>query len=177
VGFQNRFQILTKETTLLDLTKYRVPGNYPIPDTGVKGLALDEIRHRQHDWRRAQATLEAQFADDLAAEYGMVKHPLRYQLYQLAWDRGHAHGLQEVEIVYRNLISDLLDKRPLNVMDVERGIMHLAWPGSERGGSATAFCGKSFGKTAGIIFDQKQAQAAVFCGRCAMAVWTVEKKS
>jgi hypothetical protein len=56
-------------------------------------------------WTRARNLLEAEFKADLFDEHGVTGHPKANRAFDLAWDRGHSAGYQEVA----NYFDDLAD--------------------------------------------------------------------
>ena len=49
--------------------------------------------------------LEAEFRKDIAVHYGMVGHPKEVKIFNKAWEDGHSAGLQDVNIIYAELVD------------------------------------------------------------------------
>lgn len=105
---------------------YPVKPRKPLEKTGsdLAGMSDDEVKeyleyhrnypdllaqHRQKvmEYSKKTRELEMQFKEDLEKEYGLSDHPKKDDLYRIAFDYGHSHGLHEVSCHYDTL-SELL---------------------------------------------------------------------
>jgi hypothetical protein len=59
-----------------------------------------ELRRQRDLYNAETRQLEAQFREDLEAEYNMKGHPKADVLFMMAWDRGHSSGYGEVASYY-----------------------------------------------------------------------------
>lgn len=57
----------------------------------------------------ASSKLREEFITDLFVELDIVEHPKRNALYSMAYERGHAHGFEEVAAEARALVSLIKD--------------------------------------------------------------------
>lgn len=64
-----------------------------------------EYRDARLLYNSEEARLDRLFFDDLAAEFGVTGHPKLAKLERLAWDHGHASGLNEVASYYSDYVE------------------------------------------------------------------------
>lgn len=77
--------------------------NLPYPH-GVTG---EERTQLLKAYRTGEAAIRAQFAVDLANEYGFDNDALDALVFARAWEDGHSYGYQEVERLYSDYVDFL----------------------------------------------------------------------
>jgi hypothetical protein len=56
-------------------------------------------------WNIDQGRLHELFERDLFAYYGVTNNPKKNQCYQIAWEMGHAHGINEVASHFSDIVE------------------------------------------------------------------------
>lgn len=76
--------------------------HHHIPEIDLKDCTKESIMNRElftiehNKYYESKRELEKQFKVDLADELGLTGHPKFDKLFEIAWDRGHSDGYQEV---------------------------------------------------------------------------------
>lgn len=68
----------------------------------VEAPGYQEARQKYHE---DQGRLHEEFRQDLFDAHGVVGHPKADKVYSYAYDRGHAHGYQEVALIFGDLVE------------------------------------------------------------------------
>jgi len=60
---------------------------------------LNESAYRAHlkAYNDESAKLHREFRDDLFEDYGVSDNPKRFKCFEIAWEKGHSFGLEEVD--------------------------------------------------------------------------------
>ena len=84
-----------------------VPWSDAVPSFAVKEDEFAEAAYRQavKAYNEEEAGLLACFRKDLFWELDITTNPRREQLFQMAWDRGHAAGYEEVFAIAEDLAA------------------------------------------------------------------------
>jgi hypothetical protein len=72
------------------------------PDHKLKKNNPDVYRELKRQWWEEEGRINTQFRSDLEEEYGMTNHPIKDQLFALAWEQGHGSGYSEVVNYYED---------------------------------------------------------------------------
>lgn len=76
--------------------------DHKIPEIALKDCTKESIlngemlKSERDKYFTESKNLERQFKVDLADELGLTGHPKFDKLFEIAWDRGHSSGFQEV---------------------------------------------------------------------------------
>ena len=72
---------------------------------------LDEDSYEAHRrlYNEESQKLAQEFQDDLFDEFGVSDNPKRHKCFSLAWEWGHAHGLQEVYSHFSDYVELIKD--------------------------------------------------------------------
>jgi hypothetical protein len=72
---------------------------------------LDEGGYKAHQKQYGEEThkLHEEFVNDLFEEFGVSDNPKRYKAFHLAWEKGHANGLEEVYNEFYDLVELIKD--------------------------------------------------------------------
>ena len=68
-------------------------------------LDEDAYKAQRKKYTDEEFNLQLQFQNDLFEEYGVSDNPKRFKCFQLAWEQGHAHGLEEVYNKFDDLVE------------------------------------------------------------------------
>ena len=72
---------------------------------------LDEEAYRAHlkEYNDESAKLHREFRDDLFEDYSVSDNPKRFKCFELAWERGHSSGLEEVDGYFGDFVELIQD--------------------------------------------------------------------
>lgn len=72
---------------------------------------LDEGGYKAHQKQYGEEThkLHEEFVNDLFEEFGVSDNPKRHKAFHLAWEKGHANGLEEVYNEFYDLVELIKD--------------------------------------------------------------------
>ena len=76
-------------------------------DMELYEVGMEEFRKHTEAFRAAERDAMSRFKADVLAENGITDHPKADKLYEMAWERGHSSGIQEVAM-YAEELSELL---------------------------------------------------------------------
>ena len=76
------------------------------PDAVIQ-VVMDNEGYKEHQIQYGEEThkLHEEFVNDLFEEYGVSDNPKRFKCFQLAWEQGHAYGLEEVYNKFDDLVE------------------------------------------------------------------------
>ena len=97
------------ETTYgYEKSKAELKEEYP---NAVIQEVLDEEGYKAHQKQYGEEThkLHEEFVNDLFEEFGVSDNPKRYKAFHLAWEKGHANGLEEVYNEFYDLVELIKD--------------------------------------------------------------------
>jgi hypothetical protein len=97
------------ETTYgYEKSKAELKEEYP---NAVIQEVLDEGGYKAHQKQYGEEThkLHEEFVNDLFEEFGVSDNPKRYKAFHLAWEKGHANGLEEVYNEFYDLVELIKD--------------------------------------------------------------------
>ena len=60
-------------------------------------LDEDAYKARRQEYDVESAKLDREFRDDLFEDYGVSDNPKRFKCFEIAWEKGHSFGLEEVD--------------------------------------------------------------------------------
>lgn len=66
-------------------------------------------QYEREEARKIQAKEEEDFKTCLLRKHGVSDNPKANQAYALAWEYGHAHGYQEVEVYFSDIVQLIKD--------------------------------------------------------------------
>jgi hypothetical protein len=68
---------------------------------------LDEEAYKAHrkQYDTESAKLHEEFKDDLFKQFAVTDNPKRHKAFDLAWDRGHSNGVEEVYNEFYDLVE------------------------------------------------------------------------
>lgn len=92
----------------LSNTKSSLKEDYP---NAIIQEVLDEGGYKAHQKQYGEEThkLHEEFVNDLFEEFGVSDNPKRYKAFHLAWEKGHANGLEEVYNEFYDLVELIKD--------------------------------------------------------------------
>jgi hypothetical protein len=92
----------------VDYVKPSLKTKYP---NAVIQEVLDEEGYKAHqkEYREEEQKLHEEFVNDLFEDYGVTDNPKRFKCFQLAWEQGHAYGLEEVYNKFDDLVELIQD--------------------------------------------------------------------
>ncbi len=72
---------------------------------------LNEEGYKAHQKQYGEEThkLHEEFVNDLFEEFGVSDNPKRHKAFDLAWEKGHANGLEEVYNQFYDLVELIKD--------------------------------------------------------------------
>ncbi len=72
---------------------------------------LDERRYKEHQKQYGEEThkLHEEFVNDLFEKFNVTDNPKRQKAFDLAWEKGHANGLEEVYNEFYDLVELIKD--------------------------------------------------------------------
>ena len=97
------------ETTYgYEKSKAELKEEYP---NAVIQEVLDDEGYKAHQKQYGEEThkLHEEFVNDLFEEFGVSDNPKRYKAFHLAWEKGHANGLEEVYNEFYDLVELIKD--------------------------------------------------------------------
>ena len=68
-------------------------------------LDEDAYKAQRKKYTDEEFNLQVQFQNDLFEDYGVTDNPKRFKCLQLAWEQGHAYGLEEVYNKFDDLVE------------------------------------------------------------------------
>ncbi len=77
--------------------------------TVVKEFNKETYFESQKAYNKESGKLLDEFRKDLFEEFGVTDHPKVDRVYQIAWEKGHAHGLSEVYIEFSDIVELIKD--------------------------------------------------------------------
>ena len=100
-------EVVTK-TRAFEKSKKVLMDEYP---NAVIQEVLDEEAYQAHrkEYDDESAKLDQEFQDDLFAEFNVTDNPKRIKCFELAWDKGHAYGYQEVYGYFSDFVELIYD--------------------------------------------------------------------
>ncbi len=89
-------------------TKSILKEKYP---NAVIQEVLNEERYKAHLNQYGEEThkLHGEFINDLFEDFNVSDNPKRHRAFELAWDKGHAYGLEEVYNKFYDLVDLIKD--------------------------------------------------------------------
>lgn len=90
------------------ITKSHLNQKYP---NAVIQEVLDEEGYKEHrkEYYDERNKLHQEFQDDLFEDYGVSDNPKRFRCFDLAWERGHSFGLEEVYNYFGDFVELIQD--------------------------------------------------------------------
>jgi hypothetical protein len=90
------------------ITKSHLNQKYP---NAVIQEVLDEGGYKAHQKQYVEEKhkLHEEFVNDLFEEFGVTDNPKRHKAFDLAWEKGHANGLEEVYNEFYDLVELIKD--------------------------------------------------------------------
>jgi hypothetical protein len=76
------------------------------PDAVIQ-VVMDNEGYKEHQIQYGEEThkLHEEFVNDLFEDYGVTDNPKRFKCFGLAWEQGHAYGLEEVYNKFDDLVE------------------------------------------------------------------------
>ena len=92
----------------LSNTKSALKEDYP---NAVIQEVLDEEEYKAHqkEYREEEQKLHEEFVNDLFEEFGVGDNLKRHKAFDLAWEKGHSNGLEEVYNEFYDLVELIRD--------------------------------------------------------------------
>jgi predicted nucleic acid-binding protein len=80
------------------------------PDAVIQEV-LDKEGYKEHKKQYGEEThkLHEEFVNDLFEEFGVTDNPKRHKAFQVAWEKGHANGFEEVYNEFYDLVELIKD--------------------------------------------------------------------
>jgi|GEM_PF-3044703 hypothetical protein len=72
-------------------------------------LDEDAYKAQRKKYTDEEFNLQVQFQNDLFEDYGVTDNPKRFMCFDLAWEQGHAYGLEEVYNKFDDLVELIKD--------------------------------------------------------------------
>jgi hypothetical protein len=90
------------------ITKSHLNQKYP---NAVIQEVLNEEGYKAHQkqYGEEKHKLHEEFVNDLFEEFGVTDNPKRHKAFHLAWEKGHANGLEEVYNEFYDLVELIKD--------------------------------------------------------------------
>ena len=95
-------------STTGSIARSHLKQKYP---TAVIQEVLDEEGYKAHQkqYGEERHKLQEEFVNDLFEEFGVSDNPKRHKAFALAWEQGHAYGLEEVYNKFDDLVELIRD--------------------------------------------------------------------
>jgi hypothetical protein len=89
-------------------SKYELKEEYP---NALIQEVLDEegYKAQRKKYTDEEFNLQVQFQNDLFENFNVTDNPKRFKCFQLAWEQGHAYGLEEVYNKFDDLVTLIQD--------------------------------------------------------------------
>ncbi len=90
------------------ITKSHLNQEYP---NAVIQEVLDEEAYKAHrkEYNDEIAKLHDEFVNDLFENFNVTDNPKRFKCFELAWEKGHSNGLEEVYNEFYDLVELIQD--------------------------------------------------------------------
>ena len=72
-------------------------------------LDEDEYKAHQKEYRKEEQKLHEEFVNDLFENFNVTDNPKRQKAFDLAWEKGHSNGLEEVYNEFCDLVELIRD--------------------------------------------------------------------
>lgn len=72
-------------------------------------LDEDEYKAHQKEYRKEEQKLHEEFVNDLFENFNVTDNPKRQKAFDLAWEKGHSNGLEEVYNEFYDLVELIRD--------------------------------------------------------------------
>lgn len=72
-------------------------------------LDEDAYKARSKEYNEERSKLHLEFQNDLFEDYGVSDNPKRFKCFELAWERGHSSGLEEVDGYFGDFVELIRD--------------------------------------------------------------------
>lgn len=80
-------------------------GGFPKGFVTERVFREEEYRDHQKEYGQKQGALLKEFAEDMYEEFDVVENPKKHKCYQVAWEHGHAAGLEDVYNWFQELVD------------------------------------------------------------------------
>ena len=89
-------------------SKAQLEKEYP---NAVIQVVLDEEGYKEHkkQYGEEHHKLHEEFVNDLFENFNVTDNPKRHNAFELAWEKGHANGLEEVYNEFYDLVELIKD--------------------------------------------------------------------